>query len=103
MSIKLPTVRNEGLADEASYGSAATLLTIPSDGVPWAAADFRHLGTAGYWYISFGGNTPSTTSYSIKLAPGEPRGIDNPPEGAIKILAGSGVDGHLEYFVDWSL
>jgi hypothetical protein len=99
--IQLPNNQTEGLAAAASYTSATTLLTVPTNTPAWAKVVFRHTGSSGFWYGSYGGNTPTTSSYSFKLAPGEPEQLDNPPEGTIKLLAsGSGI-GDLSYSVSY--
>jgi hypothetical protein len=102
VTIKLQTVQNEGEAAYGSYGTAATLLTIPGGAVPWAKAVFRHLGTAGYWYGRYAGGTPTTSVYDFKLAAGEPHQLDNPPMGDVILLAGAGVDGNLSYSIGWA-
>lgn len=101
-SIKLP---NDGvapaLAAASGFTSAATLLTVPTTAKPWAKFVCRHEGTSGFWYGCYAGVTPTTISYDFKLGPNEPHNMDNPPKGAIKLLAsGSGI-GNLSYGANW--
>src|SRR5262245_51371061 len=76
--------------EEAPTGTATTLCTIPDDAMAAAVATFRNAGTVGNWYVSFNGQTPTTTDYAIKLGPGstsiargEAYTEENPPVGAI--------------------
>lgn len=102
MAIKLQTVQNEGQAAVASYTTAAALITIPSNAVPWAQAVFRHTGTAGKWYGRYAGGTPTTTVHDFVLGPGEPHQMDNPPKGIVSLLASSDAVGALEWEIGWS-
>jgi hypothetical protein len=101
MSLKNQT--QQGLAAQGSYLSAALVTSIgSSDGAP-AQATFKHTGTAGYWYVTLNRSSgPTTTSYSLKLGPGEFFTEDNPPYGAIWALADANVDQGLSWYVGWT-
>jgi hypothetical protein len=55
----------------AATGTVTTLATVPGNAYAWAPGYFRNEGTAGNWIIAFGGLTPSSSSYSVKLGPGD--------------------------------
>jgi hypothetical protein len=101
LAIELPGAPNEGQAQPADYATQAVLITVPAGSLSWASGSFRHLGTSGFWIGSFGGNIPTTTSYSFKLGPNEPRAFDNIGRGTVRLLH-VGADGNLEYKVEWS-
>lgn len=100
MSIFLKNETDQGEAAAASFTSAAQLTEIPSDWLPAAQATFRHAGSSGFWYVKFNRSTgPTTTVYSIKLAPGEFYTEDNPPKGEVWALSsGSGI-GVLSWYI----
>src|SRR6266566_10070536 len=98
-SIQLPNTQNEGQAAVASFFTAAVLLTIPTGALPWAHFVVRHTGNAGKWYGSYAGHTPTTTTHDFVVGGGEPHQLDNPPKGAVTLLASADANGPL----DWSL
>lgn len=102
MSIKLQTSQHEGIAVVASYATAASLITVPSNARPQAKAVFRHTGTAGYWYGKFARTTgPTTSLYSFKIGPGETFPEENMPLGAIWLLSSGDCVGDLSYSIGW--
>jgi hypothetical protein len=102
MSIKLPVVQHEGQAVVASYLSAALIINIPGSARPAAKFVFRHMGTAGKWYGSYAGGTPSSSSHDFVVGPGEPHQLDNPPIGDINMKATSDVDVAGEWEAGWA-
>lgn|ERR1051325_8611463 len=103
MGIKLPNnSATPGLAASSSFTSAGTLLTIPSNAVSWAKFVCRHEGSIGFWYGRYGGGTPTSSVYDFKLGPHDSHQMDNPPLGAINILASSSSAGNLSYSAEWS-
>jgi hypothetical protein len=97
----------------AATGTVTLLETIPSSAYACAPVFLRNEGTAGNWLISFGGNTPGASSYSVKLGPGDStlstmgEGYKeaNAPIGTIKAKhdnAGAGGAGVLSGFIAYN-
>jgi hypothetical protein len=101
MSLSLQTTTLQGLADPTKYQTAAVVATIPTTAKPQAKSVFRHIGTAGYWYGGYNGLIPTTSNYSFKLGAGEPHQLDNPPTGAISLLASGDCAGPCEWALGW--
>jgi len=99
--IRLPNHTSKGVVAASSFTSADTLSTVPSNAVPWAKFVCRHIGTSGFWYGCYGGDTPTTSNYDFKLGPSEEEPNDNPPIGAINMLSSSSSIGNLEYTISW--
>src|SRR5437762_4426389 len=94
-------------------GTVTTLSTIPSTAFVYAPSYVRNEGTAGNWLISFGGLTPTNSSYSVKIGPGDSSLLTlgeaykeaNTPIGTIKAFhdnPGAGGAGKLTGFVAWN-
>lgn len=102
--IVLENNSNEGEAVYGSFTSAAFLVTVSSSAKPQASITFKHLGTAGFWYIKFRRSTgPTTSVYTIKLGPGEFITRDNPPMGDVWLLADGSVNGNLSWALGYAL
>jgi hypothetical protein len=101
MSLFLQSKTLQGLAQAAQFQTSTLLATIPTNAFPQAKAVFRHTGAKGFWYGSYNGLAVSTTSYSFKIGPGEPHQMDNPPTGAITLLASADADQPCAYDLGW--
>lgn len=99
--IALKTTVAQGLGATASYSSAALLVNIPNSAKAAAQITFKHTGTAGIWYIAYNGQTPTSTSYDVKLTAGEPFTEDNPPFGDVNALQVS-ADDKLSYYLSYA-
>ena len=99
VSIQLPDTQLEGQAAVASFLTASVLISVPNTATPWAKFVARHTGSAGFWYGSYAGGTPTATTHDFILNPGGPTQLDCPPKGNIKLLASSDANGPL----DWAL
>jgi hypothetical protein len=101
-SIQLPNTQVQGQAIQASYNSAATLVTIPALALPWGKFVARSRATAGYWYGCYGGATPSASVHDFVIQPGDVEQRDNPTIGAIKLIA-VGTNNTLEWSLSYFL
>lgn len=67
--ILLPNLVND--INLAPTGTPTTIVTVPSTAFAQAPGYLRNEGTIGDWIISFGGNTPTSTSHSVRIGPGD--------------------------------
>ena len=99
--LRMKTTTAQAEAATGSYSSAALLVNIPNSAKAAAQITFKNLGTAGTWYISYGGVSPTTTVYDQKLTPGEPFTEDEPPFGDVYALQ-VGANGKLSYYLSYA-
>lgn len=97
----------------APTGVVTLLATVPANAFSAAPSFLRNEGTAGNWIFSFGGLTPSSTSYSVKIGPGDPIAVtfgeafkeQNTPVGTIRAYhdnPGASGAGNLTGFISWN-